>query len=80
MITSRVGMASPRGSSDIRVAVTQAEPIWLNLDATIAKTCKLIEEAAQHGAKLITFPECWVPGYPAWVWYVWPSRDVIVDG
>ena len=54
----------------VRVAVTQAEPVWLDLDATVDKTCKLITEAASNDAQLITFPECWVPGYPAWIWYV----------
>lgn len=48
-----------------RVAVTQAEPLWLDLEGTITKTCQLIQEAAQNGAKLVTFPECWIPGYPA---------------
>jgi len=55
-------------SSTIRVAVTQAEPCWLDLTAAVEKTCQLIEEAAQGGAKLIAFPECWIPGYPAWIW------------
>lgn len=52
----------------IRVAVTQSEPIWLDLNATITKTCALIAEAASQGAQLISFPECWIPGYPAWIW------------
>ncbi|GLA61333.1 hypothetical protein AtubIFM54640_001852 [Aspergillus tubingensis] len=52
----------------IRVAVTQSEPIWLDLNATITKTCSLIAEAASQGAQLISFPECWIPGYPAWIW------------
>ncbi|PWY95921.1 aliphatic nitrilase [Aspergillus sclerotioniger CBS 115572] len=55
-------------SSQIRVAVTQAEPVWLDLNATVDKTCSLIAEAAANGAQLITFPECWIPGYPAWIW------------
>ncbi|KAH6716526.1 carbon-nitrogen hydrolase [Leptodontidium sp. MPI-SDFR-AT-0119] len=52
----------------IKVAVTQAEPAWFDLDGTVAKTCKLIKEAASNGAKLVTFPEVWLPGYPAWIW------------
>ncbi|KAL4961176.1 carbon-nitrogen hydrolase [Aspergillus stella-maris] len=52
----------------VRVAVTQAEPIWLDLNATVAKTVTLIAEAASNGAQLISFPECWIPGYPAWIW------------
>ncbi|KKZ61665.1 hypothetical protein EMCG_03774 [[Emmonsia] crescens] len=51
----------------LRVAITQAAPVYLDLDATVEKTVKLIEEAAQGGAKLIAFPECWIPGYPGWI-------------
>ncbi|KAG9232700.1 carbon-nitrogen hydrolase [Amylocarpus encephaloides] len=68
-------MSPPTPSPEIRVAVTQAEPIWLDLDETVLKTIKLIIEAAAHGAQLITFPECWIPGYPAWIW----SRPVDFD-
>jgi nitrilase len=57
-------------SKTVRVAVTQAEPEWLDLDASVRKTCSLIGEAAGEGARLISFPECWIPGYPAWVWSV----------
>ncbi|KAI0435621.1 putative nitrilase [Xylaria telfairii] len=52
----------------LRVAVTQAEPEWLDLAGTVSKTVKLIAEAAAKGARLIAFPEVWVPGYPAWIW------------
>ncbi|KAH7329657.1 aliphatic nitrilase [Stachybotrys elegans] len=51
-----------------RVAVVQAEPVWLDLEGTVGKTCGLIQEAAVGGAKLIAFPECWIPGYPSWIW------------
>lgn len=45
-------------SKTIRVAVTQHEPVWLDLDATVNKTCDLIrEEAAAAKAKLVAFPE-----------------------
>ncbi|KAL7793768.1 carbon-nitrogen hydrolase [Trichoderma ceciliae] len=52
----------------VRVAVTQAEPVWLNLQGTIKKTCELIAEAASKDAQLIAFPETWIPGYPCWIW------------
>ncbi|KAI0432818.1 putative nitrilase [Xylaria sp. FL1042] len=52
----------------LRVAVTQAEPEWLDLEATVDKTVSLIAEAAANGARLIAFPEVWVTGYPGWIW------------
>ncbi|KAK2000881.1 aliphatic nitrilase [Colletotrichum falcatum] len=55
-------------STLLRVAVTQSEPVWLDLKATVEKTCGLIKQAADNGAKLIAFPECWIPGYPSWIW------------
>ncbi|KAF2223322.1 carbon-nitrogen hydrolase [Elsinoe ampelina] len=55
-------------TSTIRVAVTQHEPVWLDLEATVQKTIKIVGEAAKAGAKLVAFPELWIPGYPAWIW------------
>lgn len=52
----------------ILVAAVQAEPEWLDLQAAVDKTCSLIQDAAQRGVRLIAFPECWIPGYPAWIW------------
>ncbi|KAK2030749.1 carbon-nitrogen hydrolase [Colletotrichum zoysiae] len=52
----------------VKVAVTQAEPAWIDLPASVEKTCTLMKEAAANGAQLIAFPECWIPGYPVWIW------------
>jgi predicted amidohydrolase len=57
-------------SAKVRVAVTQLEPEWLDLQASVEKTCKYIAEAAQNGAQLVAFAEAFIPGYPAWIWYV----------
>src|SRR3984893_14059013 len=51
-----------------RVAVVQAAPGFLYLDETVDKTIALIEQAAAQGAKLIAFPETFIPGYP---WQIW---------
>ena len=64
-----------------RIALVQAAPVFLDLDATIEKACDLIEEAAKGGASLVAFPEAFVPGYPLWVWFIpsgktHPLRDL----
>lgn len=51
-----------------KVAAVQAEPCWLNADAGVDKTIALIEEAAANDARLIAFPELWIPGYPHFLW------------
>ncbi|KAH6651942.1 carbon-nitrogen hydrolase [Truncatella angustata] len=55
-------------SSKVRVAVTQAEPVWLDLQGSVKKVVKLMKEAAEEKAQLIAFPECFIPGYPCWIW------------
>lgn len=57
-------------SETFRIAAVQAAPVFLDLGATVAKACQLIEEAAAGGAKLIAFPEAFIPGYPLWVWFI----------
>jgi len=47
-------------------AAVQAAPVYLDREATIDKACDLIEEAGAAGARLIVFPETWVPMYPFW--------------
>lgn len=55
----------------VRVAAVQAEACYFDLPKAVAKTCKLIEEAASKGCDLIGFPEVWIPQYPGWIWYVY---------
>jgi aliphatic nitrilase len=57
----------------LKVAVVQAAPAFLDLEAGVQKVIKLIEEAAKNGAGLIAFPECFIPGYPWWAWLDSPA-------
>ncbi|MGW5570038.1 nitrilase-related carbon-nitrogen hydrolase [Nocardia thailandica] len=57
----------------VRVAAVQAEPKWLHLAAGVEQAIGLIEQAAAGGARLVAFPECFLPGYPWWMWL--PSVD-----
>jgi nitrilase len=58
----------------LKVAAVQSPPIFLDLAATLDKACDEIAEAAREGAKLIVFPETYLPAYPCWTWKV-PVAD-----
>ncbi len=49
---------------NLPIAVIQASPIFMDLEGTLKKTLKLIKEASCKGAKLIVFPEAFIPAYP----------------
>jgi len=65
--------------AQIRIAVVQAAPVFLNRAATVEKACGLMAEAAKAGAKLVVFPEAFVPGYPFWAWAVPPKENRLLS-
>ncbi|MRV70483.1 carbon-nitrogen hydrolase family protein [Duganella sp. FT92W] len=60
-------------ASVVKVAVVQAAPVFMNLQGGIDKAIGIIAEAAQQGARLVAFPEVWLPGYPWWLWLGTPA-------
>jgi nitrilase len=56
------------------VAAVQISPAFLDRDATVNRACQAITEAGARGARLVVFPEAFVPGYPLWVWYIAPGQ------
>ncbi|RMG41521.1 MAG: carbon-nitrogen hydrolase family protein [Candidatus Dadabacteria bacterium] len=58
----------------IKIAAIQACPVYMDLEASVDKACTLIAEVGLAGAKLAVFPEAFIPGYPAWVWFVPPGQ------
>ncbi|HVC77997.1 MAG TPA: carbon-nitrogen hydrolase family protein [Candidatus Micrarchaeaceae archaeon] len=69
-----------KAASRYRVAVVQHPPVALNRPKTLARGVELLDEAAAGGAKLVSFPETWVPGYPEWVWRLRPGEDYALSG
>ena len=52
----------------VRVAAVQATPVILDAEATVDKAIELLGEAADGGASLAVFPECFVSLYPTGTW------------
>jgi nitrilase len=51
----------------------------LNRGESVDKACALIREAAGNGARLVVFPEAFVPGYADWVWLVKNSDGAVLN-
>jgi nitrilase len=56
-------------------AVVQRPPVLLDRTATLKHAIEHLHEAADAGAKLVVFPETYVPGYPVWMWKLKPGSD-----
>ena len=56
------------GFATVRVAAVQATPVILDAEATVDKAIGLVGEAAEQGATLVVFPECFVSVYPSGAW------------
>nr|WP_113864935.1 carbon-nitrogen hydrolase family protein [Brenneria salicis]NMN90641.1 aliphatic nitrilase [Brenneria salicis ATCC 15712 = DSM 30166]RBP66863.1 aliphatic nitrilase [Brenneria salicis ATCC 15712 = DSM 30166]RLM32155.1 aliphatic nitrilase [Brenneria salicis ATCC 15712 = DSM 30166] len=50
----------------IKVAAAHIAPVFLNKIKTTEKAIAIIQEASRNGAKLIVFPESYIPAFPVW--------------
>jgi len=60
-------------NTTFKVAVVQASPVFMDAKASVEKAIGMIDEAAAAGARLLAFPEIWIPGYPWWLWLGTPA-------
>jgi len=54
-------------NDQLKVALAQIVPVWLNKDATTAKVKDYIIEAGENNCDLVAFGEGLLPGYPFWI-------------
>jgi predicted amidohydrolase len=47
-------------------AAVQRAPVLLDREGTTRRAIDSIQQAAEAGARLVVFPETWIPGYPYW--------------
>ena len=61
----------------VTVACAQVEPVVFDLDATIGRIDEVAGDAAAKGAKLVLFPEAYIPAYPSnrWARYLAAGQD-----
>jgi aliphatic nitrilase len=57
-----------------KVAAAHVAPVFLDTDRSVEKACSVIAEAAGRGARLVAFPESFLPGFPVWAALEAPIR------
>jgi nitrilase len=50
--------------NNVRIAVVQSAPVLFDKASSLSKIASWSKQAAEQGARLIVFPEVFIPGYP----------------
>ncbi len=53
--------------NNLKVAMAQISPVWLNKEETLKKVKNSIKEAGKQQCELVVFGEGLLPGYPFWI-------------
>jgi nitrilase len=63
--------------SSVTIAAVQAASVLMDREATLDKAVELIAKAAADGARIVVFPEVFIPGTPVWVYNqpIWERDD-----
>jgi nitrilase len=64
--------------SQFKLAAIQAAPLYFDPTASIIKACRFIQKAGEQDTALVAFGECWLPGYPFFVWGEYAPNNAIV--
>jgi nitrilase len=72
-------MSNENNNATFKVAAVQATPVFLDREATLDKACDLIAAAGSEGARLVVFPEAFIPAYPDWVWAIPPGEESVLN-
>lgn len=73
-------MTSAASRRAVTLAVVQQPPVLLDREATLDRAVHHVHAAADAGARLVVFPESYIPGYPAWIWRLRPEADFVLTG